>query len=302
MFDSIDTRHNATMLVNSRDEKANDANWAFDPVTLSVSNNSHWKGIFPRDQEIPSTLTLYLGGFWKRFSDEASGVTGVTHPFEVPVFARNKASNVQLEGFGKAILLEYTEPVFNRFFDVLKLVDEDTILGKAFFGQPKPGREILTFSVSRKYPFEFMTEEDHGMVYARMRKPPLASMVGIWDGQLVSDSAWTPPVFRFRYYFDSGGNLKNDYLFAGTLAGTAVVEEKADHLEMHGITGVFHDEIRQVNKDILIGKYYSDPNFLFRWLPEGLTFIHVDRSRPSISLPYVLKRVGDESAFRGYAD
>ena len=36
-----------------------------------------------------------------------------------------------------------------------------------------------------------------------MKKPTLESMVGIWEGQLVSDSTWTDPVFRFRYYFEN---------------------------------------------------------------------------------------------------
>jgi hypothetical protein len=33
-------------------------------------------------------------------------------------------------------------------------------------------------------------------------------------------------------------------------------------------------------------------------LPQGLSFIHVDESRPSIYLPYILKRVGKETAVR----
>jgi hypothetical protein len=153
--------------------------------------------------------------------------------------------------------------------------------------------------MSRKYPFEFMTQEDHEMLYSKMKKPSLDSIVGKWEGQLVSDSTWTDPVFRFRYYFDQGKKiLKNDYLFGGTLAGTAIVTEKEDHIEMQDTTRIFHDEIRQVNDNVMIGKYYSETNYLFRWLPDGLDFLHIDKTRPSIYLPYVLKRVGRESAFR----
>jgi hypothetical protein len=69
---------------------------------------------------------------------------------------------------------------------------------------------------------------------------------------------------------------------------------------MQGETGgIFHDDIRQVNDDILIGKYYSQRNFLFRLLPPGgLSFLHTDKTRPSIYLRYVLRRVGKECAFR----
>ena len=74
------------------------------------------------------------------------------------------------------------------FYDVLKIVDENTVLGKAFFTNPQPGREILTFSMSRRYSLEYMTEEDHEMLYSKMKKPSMESMIGVWEGQLVSDS------------------------------------------------------------------------------------------------------------------
>lgn len=110
-----------------------------------------------------------------------------------------------------------------------------------------------------------MTEEDHNILYSKMDKPKLNDIEGIWEGQLISDSMWTDPVFNFRYYFDENRKmLKNDYVFGGVLAGTATVNEKKDHLEMQDVTGVFHDEIRMVNNDIIIGKYYSRPDFVFR--------------------------------------
>jgi hypothetical protein len=251
--------------------------------SLSKLFDSHWKDIFPRDTDIRNTLTLYFGGFWKRFEKEGGvemrdSVVGITHPFELQIFEKNKAADKELEGFGKVILLEYTEPIYNQFYDVLKIVDENTILDKASFGKPRSGRELLTFSMSRKYPFEFMTEEDHEILYDKMTKPSLSAMEGIWEGQLVSDSTWTNPIFRFRYYFDARKKvLKNDYLFGGVLAGTAMVLEKEDHLEMQDVTGVFHDEIRQINENVIIGKYYSQTQHALRWLPQdGLSFIHID--------------------------
>ena len=267
---------------------------------LMISNNSHWKGIFPRDSNLRNTLVLYFGGFWKRFKKNGSDISGITHPYEVNVFAKNKATEVNLEGFGKVILLEYLDPPYNQFHDVLKIVDENTILGNAFLGKPVPGRQIMTFSMSRRYPFEFMDEEDHEILYNKMKKPTLESMVGVWEGQLVSDSAWTSPMFRFRYYFKDKNKkeLKNDYLFGGVLSGTATVSDKQDHVEMHDVTGNFHDELRQINDSVLIGKYYSTPNQVLHWLPEGLSFIHVDRSKSSIFLPYILKKVGTESLLR----
>jgi hypothetical protein len=132
-------------------------------------------------------------------------------------------------------------------------------------------------------------------------------MVGIWEGRLVSDSTWSDPVFRFKYYFDNSSKedgstitttctLKNDYAFGNVLAGTAVVSDKEDHVEMQDeMGGIFHDEIRRVNEDILIGKYYSQQNFLNRWLPAGLSFLHIDKTKQRVYLPYIIR---NESVFR----
>lgn len=301
-FQLAETKYGPEGLVNSTSDKADDSNWSFDANALSIKNNSHWKGIFPRDGDIPNTLVMYTGGFWKRFTQQNSNseVTGITHPYEVDVRARNKPTQVTLDGFGKVILLEYLDPPYNQFYDVLKIVDNDTILGKAYFGYPTKGVEMLTFSMSRKYPLEFMDEEDHSLLYSKSRKPSFDSMVGVWEGQLISDSKWSPTVFRFRFYYDDQNRkeFKNDYVFGNILAGTATLADKGDHVEMYDLTGNFHDEMRSVNDDLIVGKYYSTPDHVLSWLPEGLSFIHVDKERPSIFLPYVLKKIGSEEAFR----
>jgi choline dehydrogenase-like flavoprotein len=303
-FESVKSEFDTSKLVNSPKNELDDNNWSLDPESLIIYNNLQWKGIYSRDSNIQNTLLLYFGGFWKRFNKNEKGeVVGITHPYEVPVFAKNKATRKEIDGFGKVILLEYLDFPFNQFFDVLKIVDENTMLGKAYMGTPKPGKEILTFSMSRKYPFEFMTEEDHEYLYSKMKKPTLESMVGIWSGRLVSDSMWSDPVFRFRYYFNTGNkggkSLRNEYVFGNVLAGTAHVTDKEDHVEMQDETGgLFHDEIRCVNDTILIGKYYSRENFIQGWLPTGPSFLHTDPTRNSTYLPYILRKIGEESAYR----
>src|SRR5215831_3501448 len=100
IFDSQDSHYDTQKLVNSASDKANDSNWSFDPDTLVISNDSHWKGIFSRDTDIQNTLELYFGGFWKRFTkDPVSGdISGITHPFEFPVYAANRATLTELDG------------------------------------------------------------------------------------------------------------------------------------------------------------------------------------------------------------
>ena len=306
LFDSINTKYGPEALVNSTADKPDEINWHFDPDTLMITNNLYWKGIFTRDQGIVNQLELYAGGFYKKFakssssSGSGSGVQGITHPFMFDVYAKNIARDEHMADFGNVIVLQYQDAPYRNFYDVLKILDEHNLIGKAFMGMPKKGREILTFSMSRKYPFEFMTEIDHEMLYSKSRKPSLDSMVGVWDGYLVSDSGWTPPVFKFRYYLKDGG-LHNDYIFGNILSGVATGIEREDHIEMQDETREFHDEIRQVNENILIGKYYSPSNKIMHLIPLNISFLHSDQERSRIYLPYVLKRVGQDSAYTGYA-
>ena len=310
LFDSTETQYGIETLVNSSDESLSDGhNWEFDPQTLMIKNNTHWKGLFPRDADIPNTLTMYFGGFWKRFLQSNGGgdgntVSGITHPYDTPVYAKNTASLKNLRGFGKIIQLDYEGPIYDQFHDVLKITDENTIVGKAYFGRPRKGQEILTFSMARRYPIDFMDESDHNMIYQKMTKPlQQKNIVGIWEGRLVSDSALSPPLFTFRYYFDQNdGVLKNDYLFGGILSGTAIVHEKDDHYEMTDVTQTFHDELKSINEDLLIGKYCSEANQIFDWMPQiGLSFLNFERNNQRVCLPYLLKKIGQESAYRGYS-
>lgn len=44
----------------------------------------------------------------------------------------------------------------------------------------------------------------------------------------------------------------------------------------------------------MIGKYCSESNQAFNWIPDGLSFLHIDRAKPGLCLPYIIKKVGPE--------
>ena len=90
--------------------------------------------------------------------------------------------------------------------------------------------------------------------------------------------------------------------FGGVLSGTAIVHEKDDHYEMTDVTQTFHDELKSINDDLLIGKYCSEANQIFDWMPQiGLSFLNFERNNQRVCLPYLLKKIGQESAYRGYS-
>jgi len=291
MYEVIDTALPSRALVNSdKKEIVDGENWSFDKDNLTIWNNRYWKGMFGNDSDPISTAVLYAGGFWKSFSERDNTVTGVTHPYEAPVFAKNEPIDVEYPGFGKVIRLKYLEPTFERFYDLLKFVDKDTILGKAFAGRDPPrGKQLLTFSMTRKYGVDFMTQDDFRTIFStKARSPDFEEVLGKWEGRLISDSAHSPVLFRFRYYRDQG-QPKCDYNFAGALPGTSTIKITAQTMQMFDFTGqLFHDEIRMVRKDFMVGRYRTMGSPIFKLFDRAPSFLM--KEGDALSLPYTLRR------------
>ncbi len=107
-------------------------------------------------------MLRYFGGFYKRFwKIDGNTMRGVTHPFEPQIIdARSIATEKEVSGYGKVIHLEYQDPPYSSAYDLLKMVDENTIIRKAYLGSYGRGMELFNFSMSRVYDVNFMTEDD----------------------------------------------------------------------------------------------------------------------------------------------
>src|SRR5690349_7263188 len=163
------------------------------------------------------------------------------------------AKEKDVTGYGKVIHLEYEDLPYSSAYDLLKMVDENTIIGKAFMGSFGKGMELFSFSMSRVYDVDFMTEDDlltlfHNDTLSHV--PSEKEMVGVWDGMLVSDSTISPrsQVFRFSY---KGGKLDMRYSFNNMLTGKSDLEV-ANRLFRFNDPTPFHDEIRMVTPDFVV--------------------------------------------------
>ena len=124
----------------------------------------------------------------------------------------------------------------------------------------------FTFSMSRKYNVDFMTEQDHETIYEQYARAPTPDeIIGRWTGRLVSDSAVTPVVQVFTYTYDIIGKLRMDYVFGNLLRGTSRVVLTPQQMNMYDYTH-WHDEVRMVKEDFMIGKWCSP------WTEKPLTF------------------------------
>ncbi len=292
MFEIHDNSSSNEALINSPNMEIVDGeNWSFDANTLTVWNNRYWRGFFAKDHDLANTALVYAGGFWKRFWKEGSSVKGETHPYESAIYSANEAIETEYPGFGKVILLKYRDPPYNTFYDLLKIIDNDTLLGKAFAVRGPPrGEHILTFSMSRKYSAEFMTQDDFKIIFSKKAtKPGIDEVLGMWEGKLVSDSTLSDVLFRFRYYREQG-ELKCKYIFGGVMPGTSDVKFTEEMMLMFDLTGqLFHDEIRMLRNDFMLGRYCTLDNPIFKLLKKAPGFIMKDGER--VCLPYILRRI-----------
>lgn len=243
-------------IVNANKESSPEQTWSFDKNTLTIYNNKHWRGFFPSDGVF--NMVKYVGGFWKSFRKEGEEVKGITHPFEFPVNAPNIPQIKTSPKFGPVVHLRYTQPQFALVYDVLKMVDKDTILGKAFVGVFPGGQQSLIFSMSRRYGVDFMTEEDHQAIYQGLdaRAPTAEEVYGKWKGQLVSDGAVSPVTQVFTYRKNKDGKLEMKYVFGGLLRGIAKISMSRDKMNMDDFTN-WDDEVKLITQDFMLGKWCS---------------------------------------------
>jgi choline dehydrogenase-like flavoprotein len=259
-------------------------NWKFDPDKLLIYNNLYWKGFYWRDADALTNVLRYFGGFYKRFSKEKASDTffkGITHPFETQIVdAKSIAREKELPGHGKVIHLEYVDFPFSTAYDILKMIDKNTIIGKAFLGNFGKGRELFNFSMSRVYDINFITEVDLIAMFNDKNLshvPTGKEIAGTWEGMMVSDSAVTPrtQVFRFDY---EDGEVDMRYSFANMLHGISDVSIVNQMFRFDDPTP-FHDEIRMVTPDVMIGRWVTD------WSSEDVLKPYVEDLKRILPIP-----------------
>jgi choline dehydrogenase-like flavoprotein len=259
------TEHNSDLFDKLDNSKSNELipgeNWKFNKDTLMIYSDLYWKGFYGRDTDIMTTGLRAFGGFYKRFrrlNDDT--YSGVTKPFNVPLFASSIAKEKILPGHGKIIHLEYKDPPYNQAYDILKMVDENHILGKAFFGRFGQGQQLFDFSMSRIYNIDFMGEDDLNAIFYSdnySHVPSRDEMLGTWEGMLVSDSFITPRSQLFDFDYDGYGEYQMHYNFSNLISGYSDVSVNDSLFRFDDFTP-FHDELRMIRPDVVIGKWVTD--------------------------------------------
>jgi cholesterol oxidase len=265
-----------------------------------IRNDTTWKGFFPRGHLLNQVSTTFYAGFKKTFSKAASDYAGITSDSDNRIQVRNTLEEIQLTERtgtldpGRYILLRYPDPPWTGYYDIFKIVNEDLLIGRVYLGQYPNGVRLFTFPMSRAYGLDHMSVLDHRSLYLSGAAPTKEQLEGLWEMRAISNAANTGTVAYLKFDLKPDGRLEARYRFMGLLEGIVEPVFGQDHFQLNDFTH-FHDEIRVVGKDFMVGKYTTMAPPALRELfgPNSLGLFHQDTSSggtPQFSLFYTLRR------------
>ena len=217
--------------------------WSFDENSLMIKNNFHWRGFIP-DLKFPDFIQQflqdgiiewydnYLEGFWKRFhKTEDQEIEGDMHSYLI----ENKTfkiipEKISHEIYGDVIKLTY--PKFPGVYDLIKIINENNIIGKVFLSLPLfPDLELGPFVMTKDYSAEWMDEDDHARILkSNPRKIDLDSTLGYWALRTVSEHLLSPVIEVFHFQKEEPWETKKVYCIGDWVKNPNIVYEcKTEH-------------------------------------------------------------------------
>lgn len=272
-------------------ERLNDLFWSADPEPIdalvndggrrvdvparTVTTDQYWRGFFPTDHvlTLANRFSPLRAGFHKRFWRRGDAYRGETTDSDGVITGHNRLREVEHRG-QTCVLLTYADLQYRMFYDLLVPISEDVLVGKAYLGRFPYGVELLTFAMTREYGFEFLSPVDHRALWDHGTAPdPSVLTSTAWETRLVSNAGLSEPYFEFRFD-DSEGELDMEWEVFDVWRGHSRTEMGADVLKTFDFTH-WHDEIRQLTDDFMVGKWCQGDLQLLPAPGEGsLGYVH----------------------------
>ena len=233
-----------------------------DTAHQTIRNDNAWKGFFPQGHVLNAMSSAIFTGFRKEFHLQNGKYTGVTSDTDGRIRARNSVEEVTaghdtgtLEP-GNYILLRYLDAPWQGFYDVFKIINEDLMIGRVYLGEYPHGTRLFTFPMSRRYSFANMTVADHAALYAVAGDPTPKDLDGVWRMDVISNANHAAGVAYLEFHNLPDGRFTANYQLMGLMEGLVTPTFLQDHFQLNDFTP-FHDEIRKVTDDFLVGKYVT---------------------------------------------
>jgi cholesterol oxidase len=267
----------------------------------TIHNDKYWKGFFPQGSVLNTMSSAIFTGFKKQFSKDAKGqYTGVTSDTDGHITARNSVEEVSLQvGHdngtlepGNYILLKYLDAPWQGFYDIFKVINEDLMIGRVYLGKYPHGTRVFTFPMSRLYSFDQMTVDDHNALYAAAQSPDAADLNGVWRMDCISNANHAGGVAYLQFSNLLDGRFEARYQLMGLFEGLVTPSLLADHFQLNDFTP-FHDEIRKVTPDFMVGKYVTTlPGVTAQLVASSTIGLFHTETGGEFGFYYMLTRIG----------
>ena len=101
-----------------------------------------------------------------------------------------------------------------------------------------------------------MTAQDHQALYAAGAAPAPADLDGVWRMDTISNANHAGGIAYLQFSNKPDGRFEARYELMGLMEGLVVPSFLKDHFQLNDFTP-FHDEIRKVTADFLVGTYMT---------------------------------------------
>jgi cholesterol oxidase len=253
-----------------------------DLATRRIRNDEYWKGFFPRGHVLNALSAAIFTGFKKRFSRKDGALVGVTSDTDGRINARNTVEEITIDERrgdldpGRYILLRYLDPPWQGYYDIFKAINDDLLIGRVYLGVFPHGVRIFTFPMTRVQSFEQMNIDAHRALYASGRTPDPGELHGVWRMDVLSNANHLASAAHLWFDLKPDGRLESRYQLMGLLEGLIVPSFVEDHFRLDDFTP-FHDEIRIVDDQLMVGKWITDLPASAALLSEtSLGILHVE--------------------------
>jgi cholesterol oxidase len=239
-----------------------------DSAKRTIRNDRYWKGFFPKGHVLNLMSSAIFTGFKKEFKKDGNRYTGITSDTDGRITARNSLEEITLterKGTldpGKYILLRYLDFPWQGYYDIFKIINEDLLIGRVYLGQYPDGIRLFTFPMTRRYGFAQMTVDDHRALYKSGAAPTKQELDGVWRMDVISNANHVASAAYLKFDLKPDGRLESRYHLMGLIEGLVMPTFVQDHFRLDDFTP-FHDEIRRIDDDLMVGKYVTD-------LPAGI--------------------------------
>lgn len=242
------------------DVMPNSGERSVDAASKLIRNDRYWKGFFPRGHVLNTMSAAIFSGFKKEFFKKDGKYGGITSDADNRIRVRNTLEEITLSKRtgdldpGRYILLRYVDPPWQSYYDIFKVIHENLLIGRVYFGSYPHGIRLFTFPMTRVYGFSQMTVEDHRTLWDDGVVPSKKNLDGAWRMDVISNANQAQSLAYLRFDLKPDGRLESRYQLLGMLEGLVMPSFAASHFQLNDFTP-FHDEIRKVDQDLLVGKY-----------------------------------------------